>query len=303
MSAKSLGYTAISIIPDGTYSSAKITIDADGQILKLDSQAISPEGEGLQEEFDDLVSVVENSQSLQTATQVLLKSLETSIPAWNINQNKLIEQVNQLQNEYDLLESKYEALTPRFTPELVLEKTPFEMAIGSISQGVDNLIDTYTLEAGTYTIFFNAVGTFNYISNLPVQPPNPYTASFTADPNFGFIDDDNWGLNSMCASFVVGSELIGTISTSQFSVSGTPDSTTAAPQVRLVSVINGSTTFQLLETSDVKFNLRWNNSSILYFATSESKLDILGNDSDSIGINNVPVIQSGKSFSIWKVAN
>lgn len=299
MSAKSIGYTAISL-PDGTYSSAEITIDGDGQITSLQTQSITPEGEDLQDELDALEAIVVESQGLQTATQVMLKSLETSLPAWFANQNTLIDEVNDLQSQYDLLESKYATLTPRFRPTLILEKTPAEMAIGNISQATDTLIDTYTLEAGTYTIFLNAVGTLNYIGG-PAQPPNPYTASFTANPNFGFIDDDNFGLNTMCASFLVGTNLVGTIATSQFSVSGSPDSTSVAPQNRLVSIINGSTTFQLTETSDVEFYLRWNNSSILYFATPETQLNILEDAGDDTFINDVPVIQSGKSFSIWQV--
>ena len=295
MSSKSIGYRAVSL-PDGLFESAEVTIDSEGQIVKLSNQSITPEGESLQQDFDDLEAIVENSQGLQAATQVLLKSLQSSLPALLENQELLISQVLNLQAQYDILETEFAAITPRFTPELVLERTPLELNIGNIPQAVDTLIDTINLDSGIYTIFFNAVGTLNYISG-PAQPPNPYTEQFTS----GFIDDDNFGLNTMCASFVSNGTLVGTISTSQFSVSGSLDSTAAAPQLRLTSVINGSTTFQLTENQDIDFFLRWNNSSILYFATSETELTVFAGADDTTFIDNVPVIQTGKSFSIWKV--
>lgn len=291
MSAKSIGYKAIAL-PDGTYSSAKITIDGDGQITKLESQTITPEGEELVEDYEALEAIVVETQGLQTATQVLLKSLETSLPAWNGIQTELISTVADLTSQYNILEAEYATITPRFTPTLILEKTPAELALPTIETAQDVLVDTFTLEAGTYTVFLSAIGTLDYTSG-PAQPANPYNPPLQDLP-----DDSEWGVNTMCVSFLNPSNVVlGTIFSSEYSISGTTTTQTAN---KLVSIINGSTTFQLTAQQNVRMFIRWNNLNIAIYATNTTPLVFLAGDATTL--NNVPVEQTGKSFSIWKVA-
>lgn len=300
MSAKSIGYSAIALT-NGTYTSAQITINGEGQITKLRSQTITPSGEELLDDYDALVALVDNSTSREGIIQNDLVVLQdVLIPELTDTSALLTSQVNDLQAQYDLLEAEYNTLNTRFTPTLVMSFTPEELDLPNLIERENRFIMNFTLpSAGKYSIFLNAVGTLNYAGNatypLPAQPPNPLQV-----PK-GFIAFEDWGLNTMSATFKNPSGVVlGAITTTQYSDQGTTGSTTASPNISLCSVIAGSTTIEVSGETQITMNLQWCNTAWVYFSNGTQPL--LMSAGGSTTINNVPVEQAGKSFLVWKVS-
>lgn len=310
MSAKSIGYTAIAL-QNGTYTSASIGVNSKGQITQLISNTISPEAEGLTEDYDALVAIVDNSFFIEEEIQgVLRKLIEEDIPDLTSVQAELITATNDLQAQYDALEAEYLNLNTRFTPTLAAGFTAQDLNIpvltitGSIAP---ILVNTFTLPAGKYTWFINLYGTFQYIPFVISgvyqslsAPPNPLDASQLT----GQIGPQpSYQYNSVfrSATLFVGGVAISCITGNDYTDVNTPSSGTGLnSQIDHTNVWTGSNTFVLATESTIEFKYWYGNNNILGGAV-QAQLAISQLAQQTMF--NMPVIQAGNALEIWKVGN
>lgn len=314
MSAKSIGYTAIAL-QNGTYTSASIGVNSKGQITQLSSNTISPEAEGLTEDYDALVAIVDNSVFIEEDIQnVLVKLTDVDIPQLTSIQAELIEATNDLQAQYDALEAEYLNLNTRFTPTLALSFTADELDIPDYDVGATQnfSITTFTLPAGKYTWFFNAYGTMRYspvkigspaIATSVSTPSNPLDASQqgAVDGVAGF--NYNYNFSSQSCSLLANGIIASVIANFDTTDIGTPTSGTGLnSEIDNAVVWGGSNTFVLTEETNAMelkvFLTNFNTSNaILGFINSTIAVNKLAENN----VFNMPVVQAGNALEIWKV--
>jgi hypothetical protein len=316
MSAKSIGYTAIAL-PNGTYTSASIGVNSKGQITQLISNTISPEAEGLTDEYDALVEIIDDSVFIEGQTQNLLKDLSDNlIPDLTSVQAELIEATNDLQTQYDALEAQYLTLNGRFTPTLAVSYTANELDIPNYDVGeTQNFsITTFSLPAGKYTWFFNAYGTMRYsplqVGNPPVAtsvntPSNPLDASQQGAVQGIAGSNFNYNFASQSCSLLANGIIASVIANFDTSDIGTPDSGLGLDsKIDNAVVWGGSNTFVLTEETNAMelkiFLTNFNTSNaILGFINSTIDVNTLAENN----VFNMPVVQAGNALEIWKVGS
>lgn len=317
MSARSIGYTAIAL-PDGTYTSATIGVNNRGQVISLASNVITPEAEGLVEDYDALVAIVDDSVAKQKQTQETLKSLnDTIIPNLTTTQSTLTAAVKDLQSQYDTLETEYQALNSRFTPVLALAYTAEELDIPDFpcSSYTNVSVKTFTLPPGKYTWFFNAYGTMRYlpvqVGNPPIftsvsTPSNPLDASLQPDVQ-GLDGSDYWyNFASQSCSLLANGIIASVIANFDTTDIGTADSGLGLnSKIDNATVWAGSNTFVLTEeTNNMELKVYMSNINTIngYLGYNQDSL-VKINQAEENTVFNMPVLQVGNTLEIWKVGN
>lgn len=310
MSAKSIGYTAIAL-PNGTYTSASIGVNSKGQITQLISNTITPEAEGLTEEYDALVAIVDDSVFTEGQIQGQLQDLSDNlIPQLTDIQADLIEATNDLQAQYDALEAQYLSLNSRFTPTLAVGFTPQDLNIlpFTYTGGLPPiLVNTFTLPAGKYTWFVNLYATFRYIpyviSNVYASvsaPPNPLDASQITG-QIGNAPSYQYYSVYKSATLLVGGVAIGCITGNDYTDVNAPGSIQGLNSlIDHTSVWAGSNTFVLAEESSVDFEIYYGNANAMGAATDAT---ITISQLAEQTMFNMPVVQAGNALEIWKIGN
>jgi hypothetical protein len=151
MSVKSIGYKP-AMVPSGTYTTPKITVNTSGQIVDIISQVIDPD-DSQQEAYETLAGTMED---VQTALDTVTSSFASLTQIQGIENN--LSLYAQTQALYSKVFSDFQTLVPAATFNVVnytLAQTDFSDRVVGDDRALNPT--SFFLDAGYYNIDFSFI--------------------------------------------------------------------------------------------------------------------------------------------------